>query len=101
MRAALTLLIAGLAFPVLAQDVPKPQAAPSGGCDIRGEQMVCQNGRIIINGIGRSVFIGGKALAPGTGVQMPDGREIQSFGNSGVIIGGQGQAERHDAPPRP
>lgn len=64
------------------------------GCTIAGNSMVCPNG-VTIGGVGQSVIIGGKALSRGTGErQTPDGRDVHDFGNSGVIIGGQGEAER-------
>jgi hypothetical protein len=50
---------------------------------------------VIIGGIGQSVFFGNKALDEGTGeLRTPDGREVHEFGNSGIIIGGQSDAER-------
>ncbi|MGO9005705.1 MAG: hypothetical protein ACLQB4_08075 [Beijerinckiaceae bacterium] len=68
--------------------------AAAEGCVINGQTMVCPNG-VIIGGIGQSVFFGNKALSEGTGERHTlDGREVHEFGNSGVIIGGHGEAER-------
>jgi hypothetical protein len=56
--------------------------------------MICPNG-VIVGGVGQSVFFGNKALNEGTGdFTSPDGREIHEFGNKGITLGGQGQAER-------
>ncbi|MGP0060393.1 MAG: hypothetical protein ACLPID_14005 [Beijerinckiaceae bacterium] len=68
--------------------------AAAEGCVINGQTMVCPKG-VIIGGIGQSVFFGNKALNEGTGERRSlDSREVHEFGNSGVIIGGQGEAER-------
>lgn len=70
------------------------QPAGAEGCVIVGDTMECPRG-VTIGGVGQSVIIGGKASSRGTGERRtPDGREVHDFGNSGVIIGGQGEAER-------
>ena len=71
------------------------------GCTISGQTMICPNG-VTIGGVGQSVTIGGKSMGEGTSDRKTeDGREVHTFGNQGVVIGGQGQAERLIPTPPP